>query len=163
MKPLTRDSIRLIHVDDDGDFAELSARGLRRAGFQQPVVHFSDGAGALLYFLKLEPNSAPHVILLDLQMPGMEGLEILHWIRQNYSERDAPVYLLTSSENPEHRRRAAVEGVTEYVIKSYAFDDLIERLDRQITTINRQISECPSQPEASIRSECALAECPLAP
>ncbi len=138
MQLLARDSLRIVHVDDDTAFAELSAHWLRRAGFIQPVVRCPHGLLALQYFSTIEPQSAPHVILLDLHMPFMNGLEVLHWIRQNYSPRDVAVYLLTSSEDPEHKRQAAVDGVTDYLLKSPQADKLIERLDCLIAMNNAQ-------------------------
>jgi CheY-like chemotaxis protein len=133
---LTRDSLRIVHVDDDDDFAELSARGLRRAGFGQPITRCSGGLVALHCFSEMKPESAPHVILLDLQMPGMSGLEVLHWVRQNYNDRNVAVYLLTSSEDPEHRKQAKANGVTEYIIKATVSERLIEKLDFLIAANN---------------------------
>ena len=137
MKLLARDSIRILHVDDDDDFAELSSRSLLRAGFKQPVVRCNDGLLALEYFSKLETRSAPHVILLDLHMPGMNGLEVLRWLRQNYSDKHVAIYLLTSSENPEHRKLAAADSVTEFLFKSHLADKLIEKLDWVIEMSNK--------------------------
>jgi two-component system CitB family response regulator len=162
MQLLARDSIRILHVEDNNDFAELNALGLRQAGFKQPVVRCSDGLLALHYFSMIEPQSAPHVILLDLHMPGMNGLEVLHWVRQNYSNRDVAVYLLTSSEDSEHMRQIAVDGVTEYLIKHPFVDKLVEKLDRLIAISNAQClrkerededvnSELPKQGLSSLR------------
>jgi CheY-like chemotaxis protein len=141
METLARESLRIVHVDDDDDFAELSARGLKRAGFNQPVTRCSDGILALHYFSMVAPQMAPHVILLDLHMPGMNGLEVLHWVRRNYNERDVAVYLLTSSEDPEHKKQAAVDGVTEYLPKALLVDTLIQKLDEMIATCNLQKTE----------------------
>jgi len=135
---LTRDSLRIVHVDDDSEFAELSAHWLRRAGFKQPVVRCSNGLLALQYFSTIEPQSAPHVILLDLHMPHMNGLEVLRWVRENYSQRDVAVYLLTSSEDPAHKSQAVSNGVTDYLIKSSRADKLIEKLDCLIAMNNAQ-------------------------
>ncbi len=136
MRPIARDSLRILHIDDDNDFAELSSRSLKRAGFTQPVVRCNDGLLAIHYFAKVESNSAPDVILLDLHMPGMNGLEVLHWLRMNYIDRDVAVYLLTSSDDPAHKQRAAADRVTEFLAKSYLADQLIEKLDGLIEKNN---------------------------
>jgi CheY-like chemotaxis protein len=138
MKLLTRDSLRIVHVEDHDDFAFVSAVWLKRAGFKQPIVHCNDGMEALRYFSMIEPEQAPHVILLDLHMPHMNGLEVLHWLRHSHSERDAAAYLLTSSDDPEDRRRAAADGANGYLLKSPSFDELIQNLDHLIAKTNSQ-------------------------
>jgi CheY-like chemotaxis protein len=150
MQLLARDTLRIVHVDDDSDFTELSARGLKRAGFSQPIVRCSDGILALHYFSMIEPQSAPHVILLDLQMPGMNGLEVLHWVRQSYGERDVAVYLLTSSEDPDHKKQAVAGGVTDYLMKNPLVDKLIEKLDSLISLSNDQYSSSLSLETSAI-------------
>jgi len=136
MELLARDSLRIAHVEDDDDFAQLSEVCLKRAGFKQPIVRCNDGARALHYFSIIEPEHAPHIILLDLHMPHMNGLEVLHWLRHSYSERDVAVYLLTSSTDPGDMRRAAVRGVTKYLFKTPLFDELIQNLDHLIAISN---------------------------
>ena len=68
----------------------------------------------------------------------MTGLEVLHWIRRTFCHRQVAVYLLTSSEAPEHKRQATAHGVTEYVLKALSLDILIHKLDRLIAMSNQQ-------------------------
>jgi CheY-like chemotaxis protein len=143
METLARDSIRIVHVDDDDDFAELSSYELKKAGFNQPIVRCPNGLHALDYLKLAEPNSIPHVILLDLQMPGMNGLEVLHWVRERYHLRDVAVYLLTSSQDPQHKMQATAKGASEYILKSTHPELVIEKLDSLIATSNGQISPEP--------------------
>jgi CheY-like chemotaxis protein len=110
---------------------------LKEAGFAQPIVRCNDGVLALHYFSTIEPQLAPHVILLDLHMPNMNGMEVLHWLRHEHGEPDVAVYLLTSSNDAADRRQAASEGVTEYILKSPLFDKLIQKLDDLIAETNR--------------------------
>ena len=138
MELLARDSLRIAHVEDDNDFAELSEFFLKRAGFKQPIVRCPDGVRALHYLSIIEPARAPHIILLDLNMPDMNGLEVLHWLRHSYSDRDVAVYLLTSSGKPGDIRQAAAGGVTKYLFKTPLFDELIQNLDLLIATSNNQ-------------------------
>ena len=138
MQLLARDSLRIVHVEHDSAFAHLSEIRLKRAGFNQPIVRCGDGVLALHYFSMMQPGYAPHVILLDLHMPHMNGLEVLHWLRHSHSERDMAVYMLTSSDDPEDRRRAAAGDVTEYLLKTDLFDKLIQHLDHLIAISNNQ-------------------------
>jgi CheY-like chemotaxis protein len=137
MELLARDSLRIVHVEDYDDFAFISELWLKRAGFGQPIVRCNDGIQALTYFSMIEPQRAPHVILLDLHLPKMNGLEVLQWLRREHSEKDVAVYLLTSSDDPEDRRQAAAAGVTHYLLKGPLFDKLIEKLDGLIAETNR--------------------------
>jgi CheY-like chemotaxis protein len=143
MPSLARNSIRILHVDDDDAFAELSAHALQRAGFKQPVTRCRDGLLAVNYFSKIDRATAPHVILLDLHMPGMNGLDVLRWLRQNYDEKNVAIYLLTSSQDPLHKSQAAAYGVTDFLLKSASAHRLIEKLDALIA-----MSEGTHEPDA---------------
>jgi len=136
METLSRNSLRIVHVEDDSDFAALTQIFLARAGFEQPIVRCKDGVEALQYFSTLGSEQAPHVILLDLHIPHIDGLEVLHWLRHGHTMRDIPVYLLTSSDDPEDRRRAVEERATGYLLKTPVLDEVIRNLDRQIEMIN---------------------------
>jgi two-component system, CitB family, response regulator len=138
MKTLARESLRIVHVDDDNDFAEISARRLKGAGFKQ-ITRCTDGAMAIDHFSAMDAESAPDVIILDLEMPQLNGLEVLHWIRHAYRDTDVAVYLLTSSEDPAHIRLAMLERVTKYLLKKPFFDELIESLDHLITLRNKDL------------------------
>jgi CheY-like chemotaxis protein len=89
----------------------------------------------------MEADAAPHVILLDLHMPNMDGLEVLQWVRHSYSERDVAIYLLTSSQDPLSMRRAVAAGVTDILCKNPMLDELIEKLDQLIARSNHQRQE----------------------
>ena len=138
MNLLTRNSLRIVHVEDDMDFTQITEIFLKRAGFNHPLVHCHDGILALDYFSMLEPEQAPHAILLDLHMPNMNGLEVLHWLRHNHSDQDVAVYLLTSSDEPADRRQAAADRVTGYLLKSPLLDELIRNLDHLIGEKNNE-------------------------
>jgi CheY-like chemotaxis protein len=141
MGTLSRNSLRLVHVEDDQDFAAISEIFLRHAGFEQPIVRCKDGVEALRYFSALNPKQAPHVVLLDLHLPHLDGLEVLHWLRHGLTLRDIPIYLLTSSDEPEDRRRASADGVTGYLLKSPVLDEVISTLDQLIALINHRTFE----------------------
>jgi len=78
-------------------------------------------------------------------MPNMNGLEVLHWLRHNYSEPAVAIYLLTSSDDPEDRRRAMADDVTKYLLKAPSFDELIQNLDHLIEVSNNERLEKVSE------------------
>ena len=138
MDLLARNSLRIVHVEDNDDFAFVSEVWLKRAGFKQPIVRCTDGRRALHHFLTLEPENKPDVILLDLHMPHLDGLEVLHWLRHYHNEPDIAVFLLTSSNDPEDRRQAMANHVTGYLLKAPLFDELIQNLDHLIAIRNKE-------------------------
>jgi PAS domain S-box-containing protein len=148
MKLLARESLRFVHVEDNNEFAEVSKIWLKSAGFKGPIVRCHDGKKAVDYLATLEPDTAPDVILLDFEMPHLNGLEVIKWVRLNFIERDVPVYLLTSSCDPRDRQLAEEAGVTKYFFKTALYDELIQELDRYIAATNRNRPE-----EAHIRHE----------
>jgi len=150
MEFLTKESLRIVHVDDDTDFLALGERSLKRAGFERPIVRCTDGMAALDYFSTVQADHAPHVILVDLHMPRLNGLGVLHWVRTKYRHKNVAVYLLTSSENSAVINRAIADGVTAYLPKHTLFDCLVEKLDQFIRAHNqRQAASAPASNFAS--------------
>ena len=136
MKLLTKESIRIYLIEDDLNDAQFTDLRLKQAGFSQYIHHFNACGKALDNLSRVE--CAPDAILLDLNMPGMSGLEMLDWLRKKYQKPDIPVFVLTASDDPEDRRKAANAGVTKYFLKAGSFDELIEELNHLIETINQQ-------------------------
>jgi DNA-binding NarL/FixJ family response regulator len=104
----------------------------------------------------IAPQEAPHVIILDLHMPNMNGLEVLHWLRHSHSDQDVAVYLLTSSEEPEDRRQAAKEHATGYILKSPLFGKLIQQLDHVIATGNERWAKEAGEHDGADRASSEL-------
>ena len=136
MEFLARDSLRIVHVEDDDHFGDLSRHRLHLAGFTNPIIRCGDGILALHYFSTIQPESAPHVILLDLHLPNVNGLEVLHWLHHSDSEQDVVVYLMTLPEALSGRNQPAADSATEFLLHTPLFDDLIDNLDRLIATSN---------------------------
>jgi|SRR5580658_998719 PAS domain S-box-containing protein len=141
MELVAKESLRIVHVEDEDEFAQLTDIFLKRAGFQQPIKRFPCGEEALSHLSKIEPVHAPHVILLDHDMLGVSGLEALLWLRKNYSEHDVAIYLLTSADDSEGIRQAANAGVTKYFLKTGLFNELVQELDHLIAIRNHRCLE----------------------
>jgi CheY-like chemotaxis protein len=136
MECLRRDLLRIVHVEDDDDFARLTGDNLKQAGFTRPVVRCADGLIALDYFGRVEPESAPHVILLNLLMPRMRGLSVLNWLRNRASDRDLAVYLLSSSDHPLDLRQTAATQESECFVVPPIFEKLVQSLDHMMMRRN---------------------------
>ena len=83
--------------------------------------------------LEFEPEDAfiavqVDLLLVDLEMPRMNGLELTHHVRANDETRDVPVIMITSRSTDKHRQQAKAAGVTQYLTKPYVEDELMEHV-----------------------------------
>jgi two-component system, response regulator len=112
--------LRVLLVDDDEDHVFLVRRALADLADAAVTVEVAgDGEQALerLSRARFEPGGPPQLVLLDLKMPRMDGLELLGRIRADEAARELPVVVLTSSERQEDREEALRLGATWFVCK----------------------------------------------
>jgi two-component system, response regulator len=113
-------ALKVLLVEDDQDHVFLIRRALADlAGVAVTVDVAGDGEQAMerLARARFEPGGPPQLVLVDLKMPRMDGLEVLRRIRANEATHDLPVVVLTSSERQEDREEALREGATWFVCK----------------------------------------------
>ena len=111
----------LLAEDDDGH-ARLIQNGLRRAGLENPLVRFHDGQEALAYLTAPALPSAgssllPRVLLLDIRMPKLGGIEVLRQVRMNPAFDAMPVIMLTTTDDPVEARNCLQLGCNSYIVK----------------------------------------------
>ena len=109
----------ILLVEDDPSIAELAKLQLGQAEFTNEVVLARDGLEALDYLFESgrEAHQMPCLVLLDLHMPRMDGLEVLRRIRAEERTRFVPVVMLSSSDHPADVRSAYKEGANAYLEK----------------------------------------------
>jgi CheY-like chemotaxis protein len=108
-------------VDDDDVAAEAVVRGLRKNSMQCPVVLAEDGSVALQVMRHAHATrriDKPYVVLLDLNMPRMNGFEFLQVLRADEELRGTVVFVLTTSGSDNDRARAYDENIAGYMVKS---------------------------------------------
>ena len=113
-------TLRVLLVDDDEDHVFLVRRAVAGlAGVAVAVEVAGDGEQAMerLARARFGPGGPPQLVLLDLRMPRMGGLEVLARIRAGEATQRLPVVVLTSSERPEDREEALRQGATRFVCK----------------------------------------------
>ncbi len=116
-------------VEDNVDHAELVIRTLEQHRIANQIRHFTDGQSALDYLLRqgefndpaLSPR--PHVILLDLRLPRVDGLDVLEKIKANQEIKAIPVVILTTSEAEKDVARAYYNHANSYLVKPLGFDE----------------------------------------
>jgi CheY-like chemotaxis protein len=116
-------------VEDNIDHAELVIRTMEDHRIANTIKHFSDGQTALDYLMRrgeyAEPASSPrpHVILLDLRLPRVDGLEVLRLIKEEPEVQKIPIIVLTTSEAERDVARAYDNHVNSYLVKPVGFEE----------------------------------------
>lgn len=117
----------LLLVEDDQIDAMTARRALRHLGVPNPVCHVTDGERALA-FLRDPVNPRPGLILLDLNMPRMNGAEFLAIIKADERWRFIPVVVLTTSSEQRDRFAAFQQSVAGYMIKPVEYPAFLETM-----------------------------------
>ena len=113
----------LLLVEDDENDVFFMQRALDKANLRLPLKVVADGQEALDYLAGRQPfsdrsqNPLPHLVLLDLKLPYVNGFEVLAWIRRQSPFRDLPVIVLTSSPQERDKQEAEKLGVQAYFVK----------------------------------------------
>lgn len=121
-------TIRVLVADDDPDIARFVELNLTLEGYQVQVVH--DGASALQAAL----DDPPDLVLLDVMMPGLDGVEVLRRLRTSAATAVTPVVLLTARSQSADKVVGLTAGADDYIVKPF---DTLELLARVQTTLRR--------------------------
>lgn len=143
-------TIRAILLAEDSPAdAEMAIDALREANLANPIVHVEDGIEAMDYLLRRgkfanRGEGLPAVILLDIKMPRMDGIEVLREVRGSDALKHLPVVVLTSSREETDLARSWDLGVNAYVVKpvdSEQFFNAVKTLGRFWAVLNETPSE----------------------
>lgn len=134
--------LEILVAEDDAGHARLVEMNLRRAGLHNRIVRFQDGQ-EVVDFLAQQHDALPAIekaflLLLDIRMPKLDGVEVLRRIRENPALRKLPVTMLTTTEDPEEVNRCYELGCNNYVVKPVtyeAFCQAIQRLGSFLTLV----------------------------
>jgi two-component system, response regulator len=119
----------ILLVEDNPDDEGLALRALKKSGARNPVVVARDGEEAVNKLSTFTNGSTPVLILLDLKLPKLSGIEVLERIRANTSTQLVPVVVLTSSDETVDVVGCYARGANAYVRKPVDFDEFIEAID----------------------------------
>lgn len=119
-KPVT-----IIMIEDDAGHARLIERNIRRAGVTNEIIHHADGTSARAYFemLRKQPADAtPILVLLDLNLPDVSGIDILEYLKGDGHLRLAPVIVLTTTDDQSEIKRCYDLGCNVYITKPVDYE-----------------------------------------
>jgi two-component system response regulator len=127
-------AIDVLLVEDNPDDAEFTLRALRKANVALRVALVEDGVSALEFVFRTgshaerTPATLPRVVLLDLKLPKIDGLEVLRRIKSDPRTRALPIVVLTSSREQRDIHDAYVHGANSYIVKPIEYAELIAKL-----------------------------------
>lgn len=129
------DALTILLAEDDDGHALLVSRNLRRAGVTNHIERVRDGQEALDYLQAQGPHASrvargPLLLLLDIRMPRIDGVEVLRRMKESPDMASIPVVMLTTTDDPREVARCYALGCSVYVTKPVAYEALVEALRR---------------------------------
>ncbi|MFT7453055.1 MAG: two-component system response regulator [Patescibacteria group bacterium] len=126
---MVNSTVEILLIEDNMNDAELSIRALRKSNVNNELIHLKNGAEAFDFlfgtgnYAGRDISNKPRVILLDLKMPKVDGLEVLRQIKANKLTKAIPVVVLTSSKEHPDIERAYSLGANSYIVKPVEFNE----------------------------------------
>ena len=144
---------RILLVDDSPRDTELAIDALAQHNLASEIIAVRDGAEALDYLYRRErfanrPEGQPVVVLLDLKMPKVDGIEVLRQMKSDPKLKTIPVVVLTSSREGLDLARSYELGVNAYIVKPVQFQNFVEAM-KQVGVFWAVLNEPP--PGSAVR------------
>lgn len=156
---MTHTELTILLAEDDPGHAALIVKNLRRARIANPIVTVPDGQAAVDYLFGREADAAigqpPVLVLLDLNMPVLDGYQVLARLRADDRTCHIPVVVLTSTDDPREVNRCYALGCNVYVTKPVDYErfaEAIQKLGLFLSVValpNRSQASCPTTLSAS--------------
>lgn len=127
--------VTILIAEDDAGHARLIEKNLQRAGLHNPIRRFENGQ-AILDFLFQRGGEAPmrtdngYLLLLDIRMPKVDGVQVLKQIKDDPELRKVPVIMLTTTDDPREVARCHALGCSNYIVKPIDYDKFSEAIKR---------------------------------
>lgn len=133
----------ILLIEDDPGHALLIEKNLRRGGIAYDIMVLDNGQKAVDYLFKQgdyagDKHAAPPLILLDLNLPVLNGYQVLQIIKQDERTKQIPVVVLTTTDNPQEVQRCYELGCNMYITKPVGYDqfsDAIQRLSMFLSIV----------------------------
>jgi CheY-like chemotaxis protein len=126
-------NVIILVADDDAGHARLVEKNLRRAGLNNRILRFEDGQQILDFLFQPSDgnhveHSIPYLLLLDIRMPKVDGIEVLRQVKEHPHLRRVPVIMLTTTDDPREVERCHLIGCSNYMVKPVDYDKFSEAI-----------------------------------
>jgi CheY-like chemotaxis protein len=123
----------ILVAEDDSGHARLIEKNLTRGGLGNPMVRFDNGQAVLDFLFRRGPgrhraSEMPYLLLLDIRMPKVDGIEVLRQIKQDPELRKVPVIILTTTDDPREVERCHAIGCASYIVKPVDYNKFAEAI-----------------------------------
>lgn len=130
------ENVEILFAEDSMDDATLTIRALTRSGFTNKLLHVKDGAEALDFFYckgeyaSRNKKENPKLILLDLKMPKMSGMQVLEKLKSDPDLKSIPVVILTSSKEDPDIEKCYSLGANSYIVKPVDSSNFFQAIEK---------------------------------
>jgi CheY-like chemotaxis protein len=130
---MTKEVVVLI-ADDDTGHARLIEKNLQRAGLHNPILRFENGQAILDFLFRRggpprRNADTPYLLLLDIRMPQVDGVEVLRQVKEDKELRKIPVIMLTTTDDPREVERCHALGCSNYIVKPVDYEKFAEAIE----------------------------------
>ncbi|MCP5047598.1 MAG: response regulator [bacterium] len=130
-----RDEVHVLIADDDMGHATLIQKNLKRSGLTNNITHFKDGRELLDFLFKEGQasdfhNGRSYLLLLDIRMPKVDGVEALHRIKEDPYFKKIPVIMLTTTDDPGEIEKCHRLGCNSYIVKPINYGKFVEAIKK---------------------------------
>ncbi len=130
---MMRSEVKIVLAEDDEGHATLIKKNLKRAGIYNEIIHFKDGQAALDYLLGEDPEisrkkGTPLLLLLDIRMPKVDGVEVLRQVKQDNELKKMPVIMITTTDDPREVERCHALGCSNYITKPIVYEKFVKAI-----------------------------------
>jgi len=130
-----RKDVTIVIAEDDEGHAFLIKRSLKKAGIANPVLHLNDGEEVLNYFDRNDSlfnpdQSSGYILLLDIKMPRVDGIEVLQKMKSDPVLKKIPVIMITTTDAPDEVDLCHKLGCNSYIVKPIDYEKFIDVVNR---------------------------------
>ena len=122
----------ILIAEDDPGHASLIKKNLKRAGISNKIIHFTDGQQVLDFILQNktedEFTEKSYLLLLDIRMPKVDGVEVLRQIKQDQELKKIPVIMITTTDDPKEVNACHKLGCSTYIVKPIDYEQFIRAI-----------------------------------